>query len=53
MSDIPFSATSGSPADMKAMNGEADLLAIAEILRASDRYCIQLDSSPGGLLGAE
>lgn len=51
MSDRPLSATSGSPADMEAMNGEAYLLAMAEILRASGRYRARLDSSPDGLLG--
>jgi hypothetical protein len=41
MRDIPLSATLGSPADMEAMNGEPDLAAMAEMLRASGRYRVQ------------
>lgn len=52
MSDRALSATSGFPADMEAMNGEADLLAMAEILRASGRYRVQRRPSRGALLGA-
>lgn len=45
MSDIPLSATSGSP-DMEAMSGEPDLAAMAEILRASGRYRVQRRLEP-------
>lgn len=46
MSDIPLSATSGSPADMEAMSSEPDLAAMAEILRASGRYRVQRRLEP-------